>query len=52
MLHIIIIIYYYYLESTKVLENTHPEIFRRFMCSQFVVKDRTDGYFHDVAPGI
>ena len=32
----------YYLESTKVLDNTHPEIFRRFMCGQFVVKDCAD----------
>ena len=39
----------FYLESTKLLQNVHPEIFQRLLQGQFVVKDHT-GFFNAVAP--
>ena len=39
----------FYLETTQVLEANHPQIFRRFMSGQFVVKDKP-GFFNAVAP--
>ena len=39
----------FYLETTKMLQINHPEVFRRFMCGHFVVKD-CHGCFNAVAP--
>jgi hypothetical protein len=39
----------FYFESTKLLQNTHPEIFQRLLQGQFVIKDHT-GCFNAVAP--
>ncbi len=39
----------FYLETTKLMQCTHPEVFQRFMAGQFVVKDRA-GCFNAVAP--
>ena len=40
----------FYIETTKALEATHPDIFRRLMCGYFVIKDHESGCFHAVAP--
>ena len=39
----------YYLEKIKILEVAHPELYRKFMMSEFVVRDHT-GSFNSVAP--
>ncbi len=39
----------YYLEKITVLEAEHPELYRRFMMSEFVVRDHV-GSFNAVAP--
>ncbi len=39
----------WYIESVKVLELEHPDLYRAYMRGQFVVKDR-DGSFNAVAP--
>ncbi len=39
----------FYLETTKLMQCAHPEVFHRFMGGQFVVKDHA-GCFNAVAP--
>ena len=39
----------YYLEKIKVLEAEHPELYRRFLMSGFVVRDHSDS-FNAVSP--
>ena len=39
----------YYLEKIKILEVEHPELYRRFVMSEFVVRDSV-GSFNAVTP--
>ena len=42
----------HYLESTRALEDKHPEVFTKLREGYFVVNERDTGYFNAVAPDL